>query len=47
MDDGWFRRDLADGEVVLDGLPDGATLRLLLSDLYDRLDAIDGTPASA
>ncbi len=46
MDDGWFRRDLSDGEVVLDGLPDGATLRLLLSDLYDRLDAIDGTPDS-
>lgn len=42
MDDGWFRRDLSEGEVVLDGLADGATLRLSLSDLYDRLEPVDG-----
>lgn len=40
MEDGWFRRDLSEGEVVLDGLPDGVTLRLTLADIYDRLDAI-------
>jgi len=42
MDDGWFRRDLTEGELVLDGLADGLTARLALADLYDRLDLVDG-----
>jgi len=43
MNDGWFRRDLTEGEVVLDGLAEGLTARLALADLYDRLDLVDGT----
>jgi Uma2 family endonuclease len=40
VDGGWLRRDLHDGELVLDDLPDGAAVCLAIAELYDRLERL-------